>query len=389
MYPDLSYFFQDLFHTSPDNWLSIFKTFGVMLALAFVASSYVLKSELKRKEQEGLLKPIEQTETIGSPVSIMDIVSNGIFGFILGFKALAVYQNFEAFKFDPSAVVFSKEGSIIGGLIGFALFGFISYYEKNKKKLPEPKQVTYNVFPHQRVLEITFAAGIGGILGAKIFAIFESRNTLEHFVLDPFGTFFSGSGLAIYGGLVGGFIAVYYLIRKMGIKPIYMMDACAPAMMMGYAVGRIGCQLAGDGDWGIPAKAQPSWWFLPDWMWSYKYPHNVSLEGVPIKDCIGHYCNELAVGAYPTPFYETIMGLTIFGILWSIRKKLKVPGTLFFVYMLLNGIERLFIEQVRVNEKINAFGMSFTQAEMIAVIFMIIGVVGYFVLTTLSKKNQL
>jgi phosphatidylglycerol---prolipoprotein diacylglyceryl transferase len=376
MYPDFSYLFHDVFGTAPDNWLSIFKTFGVFLALAFAASAYFLKLELKRKGEDGLFTPVMTKTTVGEKASIMDIISNGMFGFLLGFKALAVYEHFEAFKFDPSAIIFSKEGNWIGGILGFAVFGFLVYYEKYKKRLDPPKVIESLVKPHENTFEITFAAGIGGILGAKIFAIFESARSLENFVLDPVGTFFSGSGLAIYGGLIGGFIAVFLLIRKLGIKTIHMMDATAPALLIGYGVGRIGCQLSGDGDWGIDAAAKPSWWFLPDWLWSYKYPNNVSLQGENIPNCIGHYCKQLVNAAYPTPVYETILAFIIFGILWSLRKRIKIPGVLFFLYMLLNGIERFFIEKIRVNDKINAMGLTFTQAEFIAVMFVLIGTAG-------------
>ena len=114
---------------------------------------------------------------------------------------------------------------------------------------------------------------------------------------------------------------------------LVVMDAVAPALMVGYGVGRIGCQLSGDGDWGIAnTAAQPDWWFLPDWMWAYTYPHNVLNEGVRIAGCEWQYCYELSPAVYPTPFYETIMAFIIVGILWILRKRIKPAGTLFFVY---------------------------------------------------------
>ena len=155
-------------------------------------------------------------------------------------------------------------------------------------------------------------------------------------------------------------------------------DAIAPALMVGYGVGRLGCQLSGDGDWGIVNEAAtPSWWIFPDWMWSYTYPQNVLNQGVPLEDCVGYYCNELSPGVYPTPVYEMIMAFIIVVILWALRKKLPVPGMLFAVYLMLNGVERYWIEKIRVNARYDIFGYHPTQAEIIAVLFFVAGAIGY------------
>jgi prolipoprotein diacylglyceryltransferase len=165
------------------------------------------------------------------------------------------------------------------------------------------------------------------------------------------------------------------------------MDAVAPALIMGYAVGRLGCQFSGDGDWGIVNTAPlPSWWFLPDWAWSYDYPHNVLNEGVPIEGCAWQYCHRLAEGVYPTPIYETFFSLIIFAILWALRKRIGIPGFLFFLYAFLNGIERYFIEKIRTNPDIEIFGMQATQAEYVAVLLIIIGIVG--MIWTFVKRSR-
>jgi prolipoprotein diacylglyceryltransferase len=111
-------------------------------------------------------------------------------------------------------------------------------------------------------------------------------------------------------------------------------------------------------------------------MWAFDYPHNVLREGVMIEGCQNLYCTRLAEPVYPTPFYETVMSLVIFAILWLLRKPIRIPGMLFFVYMILNGIERFFIEKIRVNPDINILGMKATQAEYIAVLFFLIGIAG-------------
>ena len=84
------------------------------------------------------------------------------------------------------------------------------------------------------------------------------------------------------------------------------MDAVAPALILSYGVGRLGCQFSGDGDWGIEAPAQPDWWFLPDWAWAYNYPHNVIDDGVRMADCTWNYCYELASTCIP---YTALGGL--------------------------------------------------------------------------------
>jgi prolipoprotein diacylglyceryltransferase len=111
-------------------------------------------------------------------------------------------------------------------------------------------------------------------------------------------------------------------------------------------------------------------------MWSYNYPHNVNGDGVPIPGCLdAKYCNQLPHGVYPTPFYETVVCLILFVILWSVRKKLKIPGLLFALYLMLNGIERFFIEKIRVNNRLEFFGIHPTQAEVISSLLFISGLI--------------
>jgi prolipoprotein diacylglyceryltransferase len=378
MYPDLSYFFHDLIGTDRDNWLSIFKTFGLFLLLAFVVAAWLLKKELKRRADIGQLKG--ETVAVKSVMGMrpVDYLFNGLFGFLLGYKIPYAISNLDLWKQDPGAVLLTVEGNIFTGILAAAaLLGFYYWKDRQRKTdLPETQQVT--IYPSDRVPTITFAAAIGGVVGAKVFAIIEY---LPEFFADPIGTFFSGSGLAIYGGLIGGFLAVYWVLHRNNIPKLPVMDAVAPALIIAYGVGRIGCQLSGDGDWGIVATAIPEGWFLPDWLWSYDYPHNVIDGGgaaVEMMDgCKDQYCTRLAQGHYPTPIYETTMAFTIGAILWSLRKKLTAYlGGLFSLYLFLNGVERFCIEVFRVNDQYDVLGLQLTQAQLIAIGFMLCGIIG-------------
>jgi prolipoprotein diacylglyceryltransferase len=153
--------------------------------------------------------------------------------------------------------------------------------------------------------------------------------------------------------------------------------------MLAYGLGRIGCQVAGDGDWGIVNLRPKPFAWIPDWAWAYNYPHNVINKGVNIPGCVGQFCSQLPEPVFPTPFYETVVCLILFIIIWSVRKKFKVPGTLFAFYLILNGVERFFIEKIRVNLTYDIFGFHPTQAEIISSALII---VGFFLLFYLKRK---
>ena len=383
MFPNLSYFSHWLFGTNPDNALSLVNTFGLFLAAGLFVASYFLQIELKRKEKEGIFSPEKLKMIKGTPITINEILINAFYGFLFGFKGVYIFQNISKFKENPAGSMFSLDGNWIAGILVAILFGFLIYRDKQKAKLDKPVVYIKDIYPSDRIGTITMIAGITGIIGAKLFAVIEN---LPAFFSDPIGTFISGSGLAIYGGLIGGFIGVYIYLKGKNISTIHVMDAIAPAMIIGYGVGRIGCQLSGDGDWGIVAAAMPEWWFLPEWLWSYDYPHNVNKEGIPIDGCTWEYCMKLSQKVYPTPLYEIAMTWIIGGFLWFMRKRVKIVGILFFIYVFLNGVERFIIEKIRVNIKYETIGITYTQAELIAVILMIVGVIGILYLRKNGKK---
>lgn len=404
MYPDLSYFFHDLFGTQPDNWTSIFKTFGFMLVMALISTAFLLKSELIRLEKNGKILPKNILAQTSEKLSNQDIIINAIFSLLIGTKLPVILTQFERFKGDPAAIIFSSEGNwIIGIILAIITAGY--YWYKNSKVSQEVKTETIQFWPSSKTNDIIIVAGLSGVLGSKLFSVFED---IPNFLRDPIGAIFSGSGLNVYGGIILAFFVVYWYVKKLGIKPIYMMDIAGMGILLGYAVGRIGCQLSGDGDWGIVAAAQPDWWFLPDWIWSYDYPHNVNNDGVLMANCdpdiynqaraagksiedscqlsSGYrYCHQLTPKVYPTPIYEIVFSLIAVAALWFNRHKFKIPGTIFFSYMIINGIERFFIETIRVNDRYQLLGLNWSQAQYISILFVLIGIGG---ILYLFKKNR-
>jgi phosphatidylglycerol---prolipoprotein diacylglyceryl transferase len=195
--------------------------------------------------------------------------------------------------------------------------------------------------PGDWAYEMIFAALIGGIVGARGYYLIQNWNDVRH---DFFGNLFSGSGLVWYGGALGGAIAVCIWAWRRGFLGLALLDLAAVPLAVGYAIGRVGCQVSGDGDYGQPSD-------LP---WAMSYPHGT----VPTTDRV-----------HPTPVYESLaMGLVAW-FLWTLRDRFA-PGLLFATYLVLSGLERFLVEFIRRNDEV-WIGLTAPQIE--SLVLMVVG----------------
>jgi phosphatidylglycerol:prolipoprotein diacylglycerol transferase len=396
MYPTLYHFFYDIFGDAP-RFLKIIPMFGFWVGIAFIIASWIGGKEIERRQKLGLLKIQKKTITIGKPASITDYISNGVMGFFLGFKLVYIFFHSEVTENFPGFIM-SGKGHLIGGIIVAVLLVTWKYFESKKESLTEPYQKEIDFYPHQHMSNITMLSVVGGILGAVFFAFLEqpgeliSRFSRTGDISDLYG------GLTIYGGIIVASLANLYYFWKNKLNTFQFLDALGPTVLLAYGIGRLGCQMSGDGDWGIEnLNPKPDWMaFLPDWMWAYDYPNNVNGEGVLMENCIfqevnslgeinNQYCYKLPTTVYPTPLYETIMSFGLFGVLWSLRKKITIPMILFSLYIFFTGVERLLIERIRVNVE---YGSGFTQAELISIGLILLGAVGIVFFYLRGKKKE-
>jgi phosphatidylglycerol---prolipoprotein diacylglyceryl transferase len=188
--------------------------------------------------------------------------------------------------------------------------------------------------------EMAFAALLGGIVGSRVYFIVQNYDSVKD---DLLGKLFSGSGLVWYGGAIGGTLAVLLWAWYRDFLGLALLDLAAPALALGYAIGRCGCQLSGDGDYGKP-------WNGP---WAMSYPHGT----VPTDRTV-----------HPTPVYETLaMGLGAW-MLWQLRDRFRT-GVLFAIYLIYAGTERFLVEFLRRNSEV-ALGLTAAQFESLAMVLL-------------------
>ena len=192
--------------------------------------------------------------------------------------------------------------------------------------------------PSDWAYELIFAGLVGGLVGSRGYFIVENYDDVKG---DLIGSIFSGSGLVWYGGLIGGAVGVVLWAWRRGLLGIGLLDMCAPALAVGYAIGRVGCQISGDGDYGKP-------WDGP---WAMSYP-----DGTVPTD----------VTVHPTPIYETLAMALAGWWLWRMRDVFR-PGVLFAFYLLLAGAERFLVEFLRRNDEVLA-GLTAPQLQSLGMV---------------------
>lgn len=220
-------------------------------------------------------------------------------------------------------------------------------------------------------------AAIGGIVCSRLYSVIDN---FPVYMQDPKSIILSGSGFVWYGGLIGGLLSSYLVSRRYKVDFLTTADMAGPALVIGQALGRIGCLLSGDGDWGMPTT-------LP---WGMQYPNAIvgwNGNSVLKLDSQNHLVSGFFPGVrvHPTPIYEAILYAAIFLFLWSRRKETRVPGQLFYLYLMLAGAARFMVEFLRVNPRVL---MGLSEAQLIAIVMMVLGASLYIYTSTRSGKDE-
>jgi phosphatidylglycerol:prolipoprotein diacylglycerol transferase len=233
---------------------------------------------------------------------------------------------------QPELNVFGLTLQTFGLMLGIAFVVDAALVSRYLKEIGKPVEWAY---------EFIFAALIGGIVGARLWWIAENWDEAKD---DLLGSLFSGAGLVFYGGAIGGAVCVLFWSWRRGWLDGRTFDMAAAPLAAGYAIGRIGCQLAGDGDYGIP-------WDGP---WAMAYPNGTVPTDVPV---------------HPTPVYETIVMGIVTVLLWRWRHRFR-PGNLFALWAVLAGAERFLVEFIRRNDTVVA---GLTQAQLLSIVMIAAG----------------
>ncbi|CUS96933.1 prolipoprotein diacylglyceryl transferase [Candidatus Kryptobacter tengchongensis] len=232
--------------------------------------------------------------------------------------------------------------------------------------------------------EMVVLALVSGIVGAKILYLIEN---LKDFLASPLEMLFSAGGLTWYGGFILAFIILFVYAKRKKLPILKVLDAVAPALALGYGIGRIGCHLSGDGDYGIPTSLpwgtiyangtlKPTY-ALRDYFERFpelaeKYGYWDKASKIVGEDKFGVITEfDTFIKLHPTPIYEFLIMVLIFTFLWIYRKRIKYSGELFGIYLIFSSMERFFIEFIRINPPL-IFGLS--EAQLISIVIFIAGV---------------
>ncbi|MCX6137343.1 MAG: prolipoprotein diacylglyceryl transferase [Ignavibacteriales bacterium] len=231
---------------------------------------------------------------------------------------------------------------------------------------------------------ITMIALVAGITGSKILYLIENW---EETFADPIGSIFSPAGLTFYGGFVLAAVSIYWYMKRKGITFLRIADAVAPALLLAYGIARIGCHLAGDGDYGTPTRLPWGTIYanaivkphsaLREYFYAHpteaqEYQYGLS-EQVVGRDQFGTITVfDQTVTLHPAPIYELLICAFFFAILWKYRRRMVVDGTMFYWYLIAAGIERFSVEFLRLNPTL-FLGLS--EAQLISFVLIIAGIV--------------
>jgi phosphatidylglycerol:prolipoprotein diacylglycerol transferase len=316
-----------------------------MLALGFIVANALLTSELKRKSMN-----------VDVSVPFLQI-SKILYLVVVGLFVLTYTLQYSLGQLLENAVSSALHVLIaVAGLaLGWFLFGPVAANQPSKAK------------NFDLATAITFIALVGGVLGSKLLFLLENPRDVAS---EPFGLAFSPSGLTFFGGLILVTVLLYWTSRKAGVSFLSMADATAPGLLLAYGIGRIGCHLAGDGDYGYPTT-------LP-WGTDYSkgtFPPSIAFKGFPeiTSKFPGGIVPDTTL-CHPTPMYEFLICGVLFLVLWQFRKTLKPDGKIFMLYLMFAGAERFFVEFIRVNPRV-ILGLS--EAQLIALALLSIGMVGW------------
>ena len=263
------------------------------------------------------------------------------------------------FKIGPFTVYSYGVMLVTAFVIGYYFF----LQEVKRKKLDE-----------RIAIDITIIAVFCGVIGSKLLFVLEN---LDQFFVNPIRIVFSSGGFTFLGGLILSFIASWIYIKVRKYNFLQAADSIAPSLILAYGIGRIGCHLAGDGDYGIPTS-------LP---WGTNYENGM----VPPTRLFNgtEYANSFPLGIFPnntplhpTPIYEFLASLLIFLILWKFRKSNWINGKLVMLYFVLSSFSRFLVEFLRLNPRI-LFGLS--EAQIIAIVIFTIGMTGFIYLSSERK----
>jgi len=322
--------------------------YGLMLAVGFIVASSLLSAELKRKQ-------LNHDVTVSFVYLMKGLYVFLILSFLVTFGLQRRLGTLLQFAFDSLLHI------IVTGIVLAA--GYFLFRKQTKGSFDVANAVT--------LLALTF-----GVVGSKILYVVEH---LSEFSLRPFDTAFSPGGLTFYGGFLLATAAIYFLSRKANVPFLGIGDAASPGLIIGYGIARIGCHLAGDGDYGFPTT-------LP-WGTDYSrgtFPPSEAFKSFP--EVTSRFPGGVVpdtTPCHPTPVYELLLCSIILWFLWRRRTSSKPNGKLFMMYLVLAGLERFVIEFMRINPRI-AFGLS--EAQLIAVVLVAAGSLGWFWLER-ARKN--